>query len=58
MGGGGAILSIGQVATSRSTFSGNRALVPAERALDDCLESTELVLLLGTGGAISSLGYV
>ena len=58
MGGGGAILSIGQVATSRSTFSGNRALVPAERALDDCLESTGLVLLLGTGGAISSLGYV
>jgi hypothetical protein len=58
MGGGGAILSVGQVATSRSTFSGNRALIPAERELDDCLESTGLVLLLGTGGAISSLGYV
>jgi predicted outer membrane repeat protein len=58
MGGGGAILSVGQVATSRSTFSGNRALIPAERELDDCLESTGLALLLGTGGAISSLGYV
>jgi predicted outer membrane repeat protein len=58
LGGGGAILSIGQVATSRSTFSGNRALIPAERALDDCLDTTGLVLLIGTGGAISSVDYV
>ena len=58
VGGGGAILSVGQVATSRSTFSGNRALIPAERALDDCLEFVGIFLLVGTGGAISSLGYV
>jgi predicted outer membrane repeat protein len=58
VGGGGAIISVGQVATSRSTFSGNRALIPAERELDDCLEFVGIFLLVGTGGAISSLGYV
>jgi hypothetical protein len=58
VGGGGAIISVGQVATSRSTFSGNRALIPAERELDDCLDLGGIFLLVGTGGAISSLGHV
>lgn len=55
-GGGGAVIALGDVETMRSTYSGNRALIPDEFDFDACLGYPGL--LIGSGGAISALGYV